>query len=219
MKNLFQRFAIVLLALWLSACASVGGRAGGQTQGRDYFPGGVQFYSYGVSQSKENFANVERAQSDYTLFPTRRTWGDDKPGRPFANVLGLQTYYRLHVRWKLKDGREFILEDIDMRPIMHEYFKTNDIQMPWQKEGRPMDRKGDYEASLVHEVKDDTVIIKWWVITNHTPVAERFTPSGAATHWKRTDEEFIVTTIKGVPTSGIDFEKKWEFNRTNKAKE
>ena len=76
-----------------------------------------------------------------------------------------------------------------------------------------MDRKGDYEPSLVREIKDDTVIIKWLLITNHTPVSERFTPSGAATRWKRTAEEFIVTTIKGVSTSGIDFDKWVEISK------
>lgn len=119
----------------------------------------------------------------------------------------LQMYYPLDVRWKLKDGREFMLEKIDIRAIMREYFKTHDIQIPWQKEHRPKADVGDLYPSLVHEVKDDTVIIKWMVRTNHTPVSERFTPTGAATHWKFTDEEFIVTTIKGAPTSGIDFDK------------
>ena len=217
MKNFIQRFAIVLLALWLSACASVGGGTSGQTQGRDYFPGGVQFYSYGVSQSKENFANVERAQSDYTLYAGSRHWIDITPRRSPSEFNLLQSYSQMHVRWKLKDGREFILENMDMRPIMHEYFKTHDIQMPWQQEGRSMDRKGDYEASLVHEVKDDTVIIKWFVITNHTPVQDRFPKTtGIPPRWKLTDEEFIVTTIKGVPTSGIDFENRRD---TKKVKE
>jgi hypothetical protein len=213
MKNFIQRFAIVLMALWLSACASVGGGASGQTQGRDYFPGGVPFYSYGVSQSKENFANVERAQSDYTLYAGSRHWIDVTPRRSPSEFNLLQSYSLLHVRWKLKDGREFILENMDMRPIMREYFKTHDIQMPWQKEHRPKADVGDLYPSLVHEVKDDTVIIKWMVRTNHTTVSERFTPTGAATRWKFTDEEFIVTTIKGVPTSGIDFENRRDTKR------
>ncbi len=216
MTTLIQRFAIVCLALWLSACASVGGGASGQTQGRDYFPGGVQFYSYGVSQSKENFANVERAQSDYTLYAGSRHWIDITPRRSPSEFNLLQSYSLLHVRWKLKDGREFMLEKIDLRAIMREYFKTNDIQMPWQKENRPKADVGDLYPSLVHEVKDETVIIKWMVRANGTPVPERFTPTGAATRWKFTDEEFIVTTIKGVPTSGIDFENRRD---TKKAKE
>ena len=213
MTNLMQRFTIVCLALWLVACASVGNGAGGRSPGRDYLPGGVQFYSYGVSQSKENFANVERAQSYYALYTKQRTWTDITPGKASGVINMLQMYYPLDVRWKLKDGREFMLEKIDIRAIMRDYFKTHDIQMPWQKEGRPKARSGDSNPSLVHEIKDDTVIIKWWVITNQTPVAERFTPSGAATLWKRTDEEFIVTTIKGVPTSGIDFDKWVEISK------
>jgi len=217
MKNLFQRFAIFLLALWLSACASVGGSASGQTHGRDYFPGGVPYYSYGVSQSKENFANVERAQSDYTLFAGSRHWIDITPRRSPGEFNMLQAYSHLHVRWKLKDGREFMLEKIDIRAIMRDYFKTNDIQMPWQKEGRRKEGPSDGYPSLVHEVKDDTVIIKWLVITNHTPVQDRFPKTaGIPPRWKLTDEEFIVTTIKGVPTNGIDFENRRD---TKKVKE
>lgn len=212
MKKLFQRFTLVCLALLFSACAS----ASGQPQGRDYFPGGVQFYSYGVSQSKENFANVERAQSDYTLFAGTRHWIDITPRRSPSEFNLLQSYSLLHVRWKLKDGREFMLEKIDIRAIMREYFKTNDIQMPWQKEGRRKEGPSDGYPSLVHEVKDDTVVIKWMLRTNQTPVADRFTATGAATRWKITDEEFIVTTIKGVPTRGIDFENRRD---TKKAKE
>lgn len=217
MKNFFQRVAIVLLALWLSACASVGGDVSRQTQGRDYFPGGVQYYSYGVSQSKENFTNVERAQSDYTLFAGSRHWIDITPRRSPGEFNMLQAYSLLHVRWKLKDGREFMLEKIDIRAIMREYFKTSNIQMPWQKEGRPQHISGDGDPSLVHEVKDDTVIIKWLVITNHTPVHDRFPKTtGIPPRWKLTDEEFIVTTIKGVPNSGIDFENRRD---TKKVKE
>jgi hypothetical protein len=208
MSQLIKRFAIVCMALWLTACASVGGSAGGQPQGRDYFPGGVPFYSYGVSQSKENFANVERAQSDYTLYAGSRHWVDITPGKSPGEFNMLQAYSLLHVRWKLKDGREFMLEKIDIRAVMAEYFKTHSIQMPWQKEGRRKEGPSDGYPSLVHEIKDDTVIIKWHVITNHTPVAERFTATGAATRWKFTDEEFIVTAIKGVPTTGIDFENR-----------
>lgn len=204
MKHFLQRLAIVFLSLLFSACASV---SNGPEQGRDYFPGGVPFYSYGVSQSKENFANIERAQSYYGMYTKERWWSSIKPVRAPGSVNMLQMYYPLDVRWKLKDGREFILEKIDIRAIMREYFKTNDIKMPWQKEGRSKEGPSDGYPSLVHEVKDDNVIIKWMVITNHTPVSERFTATGAATRWKFTDEEFIVTTIKGKPTRSIDFDK------------
>ena len=208
MKNSIQRFLIICLALCLSACAGASGGASGKTQGQDYFPGGVQFYSYGVSQSKENFTNVDKAQSYYGMYTKERWWSSIKPARAPGSVNMLQIYYPLDVRWKLKDGREFILEKIDIRAIMREYFKTHDIQMPWQREGRSKEAPSDGYPSLVHEVKDDTVIIKWLVITNHTPVENRFPKKkGIPPRWKLTDEEFLVTTIKGVPTSGIDFDK------------
>lgn len=201
MKTFFHRLAGLALILWLAACTTLP-----QSQERDYFPGGTPFYSYGVSQSKENFANVERAQSDYSLYRDSRHWVDIKPRVSPSEFNLLQAYYPLHVRWQLKDGRQFIAENIDVRVIMREYFKTYDIKMPWQKEGRSMAKSGDGYPSLVHEIKDDTVILKWFITTNRTPVNERFTPSGAATRWRFTDEEFIVTAIKGTPTSGINFD-------------
>ena len=118
-----------------------------------------------------------------------------------------------HLMWKLKDGREFILEDIDLRGIMREYFKANDIKLQWQREGRPKAKVGDAEPLLTHEVKDDTVRIKWVITTNHTPVDMRILPSGAATKWQTTDEEYLVTTIHGKPTSGIDFNKTYETKK------
>lgn len=126
-------------------------------------------------------------------------------------MLSLYAYYPLHVRWKLKDGREFMLENIDIRAIMSDYFKNHEIQLQWQREGRARDRIGDSGPLLTHEVRDDTVRIKWVITTNHTPVNQRLTSTGAATRWIFTDEEYLVATIKGVPTSGIDFNKKWEF--------
>lgn len=207
MKTILCRVATLALILFLSACTAVA-----PSQERDYFPGGSPFYDYGVSQSKENFANVERAQSDYSLYPKHRRWTDDKPGVG-VNTLMLQAYYPLHVRWQLKDGRQFIAENIDIRGIMREYFRNHDIKLPWQKEGRPKAKSGDGSPALVHEIKDDGVIIKWLITTNHTPVNERFTPSGAATRWRFTDEEFVVTTIKGTPTSGINFDKWVEISK------
>ncbi len=203
MIKFLQRLALVLLLAALSACVS----NPSMSAGADYFPGGSQFYSYGVVQSKENFVNVERAQSNYGMYSKQRSWLDIRAERAPGSINMLQAYYPLHVRWKFKDGREFILENIDIRAIMREYFKTHDIRLQWQREDRPRSKSGDYDPSLVHEVKDDTVIIKWLITTNHTPVNERFTSTGAANRWKLSEEEFIVTTLKGNPTSGIDFER------------
>lgn len=210
MKNLLRYLILVVFATSLIACATVGGS--GMTQGRDYFPGGSFDYAWGVSQSKENFANVERAQSEYSLYTRQRVWIDFQPSsRAGAGIIGLYAYYPLHVRWKLKDGREFILENIDIRAIMREYFKANDIKLQWQRERRPEDKIGDYGPLLTHEVKDDTVHIKWVIRINHTPVNQRLTAKRAATKWDVTHEEHLVITLQGIPTSGIDFNKKWEF--------
>jgi hypothetical protein len=127
-------------------------------------------------------------------------------------MVGLNRYYPLSVRWKLKDGREFILDKVDLSPIMREYFKTHRIELQWQREKRSRAR-GDYEATLVHQVKDDTVLIEWVVTVNNTPYDQRFSPKGGANLWTFSDERYLVTTLKGIPTSGIEFDKGWEFFR------
>jgi hypothetical protein len=215
MKLIKLLFAALRQGFWLGFLSlALAGYAtqGSAQQTRDYLPGGASFYSYGVSQSKANFENIEIAQSYYSLYSKQNTWINIYPGKAPSMINLLQAYFPLNVRWQFKDGRQFILENIDIRGIMREYFKINDIPLPWQKEGRPKAKSGDLYPSMVHEVKDDTILIKWLVITNRTPVNERFTASGAAVRWDFSDEEFIVTTLKGVPTQGIDFKKKWEFN-------
>lgn len=128
----------------------------------------------------------------------------------------LQMYYPLSVRWELKDGRQFIAENIDVRAAMQTYFKTHDIQLQWQREKRASKSFGDYVPAFVHEVKDDGVVLKWLVTLNLTPVAQRFSATGAANKWHFKDEEYIVTTIQGTPTSGIDFDKKWLSDKERK---
>lgn len=219
MKQLGKQLLIaccLLGALFLSACASgSGGPGGGVAQGRDYFPGGSPDYAWGISQKKEDFANVERAQSYSGLYSKQRSWQNiTVSSRASATIIGLQAYYPLHVRWKLKDGREFILENIDIRAIMHEYFKSHDIQLQWQREGRAKDKGGgDSGPLLAHEVKDDTVRLKWVIYINRTPVDQRLTAKGAATKWDIVHEEHLVTTLQGVPASGIDFNNWYEIRK------
>ena len=198
---------LLVCVLFLGACAS------GPIKERDYLPGNSSFYSFGVAQSKENFANVKRAQVAKGLYADQRTWGRFGPGTAPGTVIMLQGYFPFSVRWELKDGRQFILENIDVRGIMKEYFKTNDITLPWQKEGRPKHHTGDAYPALVYEVKDDSLRIKWLISTNLTPVDKRILPSGAATKWDWNDHEYLVKEIKGKPTQGIDFDQDQEFRK------
>lgn len=180
----------------------------------DIFPGGVSSYSMGPFQKKENFENVERAQRNESPRNAPLSWADIRPSTSAIGNLGnLQTYFPFDVRWKLKDGREFILENIDVRSISNEYLRRNPIQLQWQREGRPRDRAGDGDATLAFEVKDDTVLLKWAISINRTPVNQRFTATGAATKWDFVDEEFVMATLKGNPTSGIDFNTKYVIRK------
>lgn len=186
------------------------------SSGPDYFPGGDRWYSWGPAQSKENFANVQQAQCATGIYTKQRTWESITP-TPNSKVSGglgaLPAYFPLHVRWKLKDGREFMLENIDIRTIMRNYFKTHDLKQQWQRENRPKAKVGDGSAILAHEIKDDTVIIKWYLQINRTPVNQRLTITGAATKWDFIDEEYFVTSIPGIPTTGIDFENKYQIRK------
>ncbi len=196
----FFRIALILVAGCLSACATTSSAV--QGRGGDYFPGGSRYYSYGVSQSKEGFVNIARAQSDYSMYPGSRHWVDITVRRSPSEFNVLQAYFPLHVRWVLKDGRQFIAENIDVRAIMGEYFKSHEIDLPFQKEARPF-APGDYDPSFVHEVRDDVVILKWLIRYNRTPLERREKELPNIEY-----QEHIVTTIKGVPVSGIDFDQR-----------
>ena len=219
MNTCLSRIALILLALCLAACANVSGGASSKDgfasvpHGPDYLPGNAKFYSFGLSQSKENFVNIEQAQSTYGLFAKEKYWQAIKPMRAPSTYNLLQQYYPLHVRWQLKDGRQFIAESFDVRAVMLEYFKKHSIKLQWQREGRPYKSRGDYYPAFVHEIRDDVVILKWLLIINRTPVDERFTSTGVANKWVREYEEHIVTTVKGTPTSGIDFERRVEISK------
>lgn len=153
------------------------------------------------------------AQTAFGLSKTQRAWGLIAPtNAPSATLIDLGQYLPFSVRWKLKDGREFILENIDTAAVMREYFKTNTIRLPWQEEGRPRDPKGtDPVPLLAHEVKNDSVVIKWIVRKNNTPLEQRFLANGAATRWDISRTELMVATIPGAPATGIDFNTRMEF--------
>lgn len=222
-SNLLARiFAALVLAisfaLCLAACAGTPANSGGGVKGSPVataqpMPGDADTYGFGISQSKEDFANVEIAQYHLGIYKTQRSWRNITSGRGGANWLGLRAYYPVDVRWRLKDGREFILENIDTAAIMREYFKTNNFLLQHQREGRQRDPFGDYDPALLFGVKGDTVVIRWGLILNRTPADKRFPvivngiPARDGTPWKLEHEEHFVIALKGKPTSGIDFTK------------
>jgi hypothetical protein len=210
MKKFLTYCLSLLLALTLASCTHPLDATHRTT---DYFPGGSQFYSFGTSQSKENFENVERAQLHLGLYRKERSWEPIVVNRGSGRFFGLQTYVPIDMRWRLKDGREFILENIDSRALNQEYFKTHQILLPHQIEKRPRAISGDSDPVLVVEVKDDTFILKWLIITNKTPVNERFQPNGAANKWEREYTEYTVATLKGNPTSNINFDNWFETKK------
>jgi hypothetical protein len=222
MKNSLPKFLI-----WFIACAWALGLAGcaanyplpvrgdenifARPVQTDLFPGGVSVYSFGPFQKAENFVNVERAQTNSAPRNAARVWINIAPVRSAVGTMGnLQSYFPFDVRWKLKDGREFILENIDTRGISNDFLRKHPLQMGWQRENRARHSVGDGSAILCFEVKDDTVLLKWVIRINRTPVNQRLTATGAATHWDVYDEEHIMIALKGNPTSNIDFNKTYE---------
>jgi hypothetical protein len=195
------------LALNLIVCGITVGHA------RDYLPGGVEYYSVGSSLDKDYFTkHVERVQYDYALYPKHRWWIDSGPPANPSAINMLQSYMPLNVRWKLKDGRQFVAENIDVRAVMREYFKHNDLKVQWEREDRSW-AIGDSYPSLVYDVREDQVILKWLIRINKTPYDQRILPSGAATRWAFEYEEHIAGAVKGTATQGIDFENRQEVKR------
>ena len=155
---------------------------------------------------------MKRAQTAWGIYANERTWIDTRPGIAPARLAMISFYFPFSVRWELKDGRQFLLENIDVRAIMREHFRDpkNDLVLSWQREGRPKFHTGDAYPALVYEIKDDVVRLKWLLAVNRTPVDQRILPSGAAARWDVVQEEYLVREIPGKPLQGIDFEQDWE---------
>ncbi len=202
MNQWLRWLGFIVLAAALQACASKGLSTASD---RVSIPGGA--YSWGVGQKAEDFVDVEVAQLKLIMYPTnRRYWERITPTSIAVPVYsGLQKYYPLQARWRLKDGREFILESVDTAALVRNYFETHAlIKTEWERENRAFG-VGDSLPMLAHYIKGETLRLKWVFDINRTPVRERLTPSGAATRWQFETEEYPVATVKGVPTSGIDF--------------
>ena len=206
MNRWFRLLWIALLLPVLHACASTNPS---QQVGRIPIPGGI--YSWGTSQKVEDFANVEIAQSRMLLYSDYTSpWKQVFVSRvAAARVSGLQSYFPMQARWKLKDGREFILKFVDQSSLVREYMKTHELTVQWEREGRKY-APGDGDATLAHDFKDDIFRLKWIVTLNRTPVDQRLRPDGAANPWKFEDEEYVIAVIKGVPASGIDFTQTYD---------
>jgi hypothetical protein len=211
---MFKKLLLITIFGLLAACAS---NPYPSAQSAVPMPGDADTYGFGVFQSKEDFANVEIAQLNFGMYKTQRSWQLILPNKGSARYLGLRAYYPVDVRWKLKDGREFILENIDTATIMREYFKTKNVLLQHQQERRSRDPVGDYDPELHFGIKDDTIVISWGLVMNRTPVHQRLPivvngkPARDGTPWKLEREEHFVTVLKGNPTSGIDFTKTWDF--------
>lgn len=171
-------------------------------------------YAWGVDQRAEDFAEVEVAQSRLLMWQGSQMWAAIKPAKAVVTrVLGLQRYYRMQARWKLKDGREYILDSIDTDAIVRAYFNTHAlIQAEWERESRSP-TVGDDLPKLVHDIQGDTLRLKWVLEINRTPVYARLRVDGAANHWTTEREEHLITTIKGVPASGLNFSILYEPNK------
>ena len=206
-KRLLARFLLCLSAVVIAGCSGTGA-----LEERDYFPGNSPYYSFGVAQSKENYANVSKAQIAKGLYADQRTWGRFGPGLAPGTVIMLQGYFPFSMRWELKDGRQFILENIDVRSIMKTFFKDskNDITLPWQRDGR-IKGEWDFYPSLVYEVKDDVVRLKWLMTILKTLPEDRIVRKGLL--WDFEYEQHLVKEIKGIPVKGIDFSQDQEFRK------
>lgn len=215
-NRLWNLFVLLVLVLpVLSSCAVQGvtyAMSGPQRVQTNIFPGGLPHYTIGTGQTYENFVNVERMQEYIRSDRSEVRWVATQPRRVAAAVyVGATDYLQMGARWKLKDGREFVVDPIDVQKIANEYLSRNPIKLQWQVENRRR-ATGDGTAILSIEVKDDSVIVKWTVEFNTIPVDQRFHKGGGgATQWKFTHEDLIMAVIPGVPTKDINFAARREL--------
>lgn len=203
-----RRCVLWCLAVVLIGCASPGSLTQAARTGRAPLPGDAQYISMGISQDKAYFdEKVERAQAKFGLF-RGSSWVEFKGySAPFM-YLGMESYPAVSVRWKLKDGRAFVLEDIDVNAHVLRYFETHQLLLQHQREGRPRHFMGDFVPALVIEVHEDQVRLKWLLHNNLTPPDKRMGPDGGTLPWKVVKEEHLIATVSASMTSGIDFDSR-----------
>ncbi len=210
MNRIIRWLVAALFALLLHACS-----LGNVVRGIDRVPIPGGSYSWGVDQKAEDFIDVEIAQSNLNMYTTnRRYWHRIVPTKLATASAGtLRAYYPMQVRWRLKDGREFVLDSVDTEALVREYFKTHPMLRPqWEREGRRF-TVGDAEPMLAYYIKGDAVYLKWLIEINRIPTKERLAPDGAARPWQFDIETYPIATIKGVAASGIDFAKTYDPSR------
>jgi hypothetical protein len=182
----------------------------------DYILGGANGFCHGSKTDKAYVdATFEVAQGFFDTELHERRWRETY-GRSSGITCNSGPYYYFYTisaRWKLKDGREFIIDRAETRPIIREFFKTQDVLMPWDREKRP--RKDDLNPGLVMEFREDHVQLYWWLKVIDTPVSERWKSVRPRKEfpdfkWQMHDELYPIGIIKGVPTTGIDFDKRYE---------
>jgi hypothetical protein len=190
---------IVGIALVVLGCAPATLSPASSARGSVAIPSGQ--YSWGIDQRADDFADVEIAQSALLVSGGPSAWRSIVPTRyEAANLLSLERYYVMRARWKLKDGREFVLESVDIEAIMREYFSTHPpIRVQWEREGRPYEL-GDALPQLVHDVKGDSLRLRWVLRINRTPVQQR-----RSSPWAIEREVYPIAEIKGRQTTGLNF--------------
>lgn len=170
-------------------------------------PGGM--YGWGSDQGIEDFADVAVAQSELLMRGDHgsRMWQPITPTKYEAERIGgLRSYFPMRARWKLKDGREFILQSIDTAAIVRDYFSKHALfKVQWERENRAF-AVGDRWPTLVYDIKGDSLRLRWVLPINRTPVSQR-TPDRREVIER---EVYPIATIKGQPTSGLNFDARYE---------
>ena len=170
------------------------------------FPGGVSSYDFAVGQAT-GLRNVDIAQVGYTRYKGELSWIKLSRVNSYSPNDGSSVYFPLYARWRLNDRSEYLIDDLDLKPVMQAYFEKNKIPMPWQIEGRARHSVGDYNPVLAIDINDDQLTVKWIVITNRTAVNRRLSDQGEANKWDIVKTEHSVAVIKGRSVTGLDFNK------------
>lgn len=206
--------ATVLLAQALAGCESL--RAGvwslpGRPVQRTLIPGDAPTFSVGYSQDREYFKEyVVNAQYAYHLHRSSRTWVDIY--LDVGAFIGWDIWPApISVRWELKDGRKFIVDDIPTSRYAAEFRDRMWVPLQHHRERRPP-AMWDADPMLAVEVWEDMAILKWHVPLNLTPPSERtpYTPNKKLKPHKFTFEEYVIAEVKGHPVTTIDFRQTWE---------
>lgn len=169
-----RAYPLPLLLLLLGLMRSVGADANAQPLERwqrteklltePRYPGKKIWHRTGYLVNREHLSSaVERAQFCMCFPGAPMVWREvGADDRPDSDEVGVMSPSHLYLRWQLKDGRKFRVDEVDIDALILENVGSHPFI---SKEWSVYSSDGDdpIHPSLAYEIHEDSLIFRWIV--------------------------------------------------------